>query len=82
MSKMKDRAPIIIIIIIIIIVPVYQAVIKPIWTYAIELWRCVSKSNVAIIQRSQSKILRTTANAPLVCIKSHTPYRPQHPLYK
>ena len=42
---------------------VYKAVIKPIWTYGIELWGCASKSNIAIIQRSQSKILRTTANA-------------------
>ena len=42
---------------------VYQAVIKPIWIYATELWRCASTSNVAIIQRSQPKILRTTANA-------------------
>jgi len=43
---------------------VYKAVIKPIWTYGIELWGCASKSNAAIIQRSQSKILRTIANAP------------------
>ena len=42
---------------------VYKAVIKPVWTYAIELWGCASKSNVPIIQRSQPKILRTTANA-------------------
>ena len=32
---------------------VYVAVIKPIWTYGIELWGCASKSNAAIIQRSQ-----------------------------
>jgi len=43
---------------------VYKAVIKPIWTHGIELWRCASKSNIAIIQRLQSKILRTIANAP------------------
>jgi len=43
---------------------VYKAVIKPIWTYGIELWGCASKSNAAIMQRSQSKILRTIANAP------------------
>jgi len=50
---------------------VYKAVIKPIWTYAIELWGCASKSSVAIIQRSQSKILRTTANAPRF-VSNHT----------
>jgi hypothetical protein len=36
----------------------YQAVIKPIWSYGIELWGCAS------MQRSQSKILRFLANAP------------------
>ena len=61
---------------------VYKAVIKPIWTYGIELWGCARKSNVAIIQRSQSKILRTIAKCSLVCNKSYTPYRPQHPLRK
>jgi hypothetical protein len=66
---MKDRAPTIIIII--IIVPVYQAVIKPIWTYATELWGCASKPSVAIIQRSQPKILRTIANAPWF-VSNHT----------
>lgn len=37
---------------------------KPIWTYGIELWLCASKSSVAIIQRSQSKMLRMLTNAP------------------
>jgi hypothetical protein len=31
---------------------VYKAVIKPIWTYGIELWGCASKSNTAIMQRA------------------------------
>jgi hypothetical protein len=44
--------------------PVYKAVIKPIWTYGIELWGCASKSNTAIMQTAQSKILRTASNAP------------------
>jgi hypothetical protein len=39
-------------------------VIKPSWTYGQELWGCASESNVAIIQISQSKILRQIANAP------------------
>jgi hypothetical protein len=34
---------------------VYEAVIKPNWTYGIELWGCASKSNTAIMQRTQSK---------------------------
>jgi hypothetical protein len=36
----------------------------PIWTYGLELWGCARKSNISIIQRSQSKILRTIVDAP------------------
>jgi hypothetical protein len=43
---------------------IYKVVIKPIWSYGIELWGCASKSNIVIMQRSQSKILRAIANAP------------------
>jgi hypothetical protein len=42
----------------------YKAIIKPIWTYGIELWGCTSKSHIAKMQRSQSKILRMITNAP------------------
>ena len=34
------------------------------WTYGIELWGCATKSNTAVIQRYQSKLLRTITNAP------------------
>jgi hypothetical protein len=50
---------------------VYKAVIKPIRTYGIELWGCASKSNTAIMQRAQSKILRTITNAPWY-VTNHT----------
>jgi hypothetical protein len=43
---------------------IYKTVIKPIWTYGIGLWGCASKTNIAIIQRAQSKILHSIANAP------------------
>ena len=43
---------------------IYKTVIIPIWTYGIELWGCASKSNINIIQRSQSKILRMLVDAP------------------
>jgi hypothetical protein len=43
---------------------IYKTILKPIWTYGIELWGCASKSNIAIMQRYQSKILRKIANAP------------------
>jgi hypothetical protein len=36
----------------------YKTIIKPIWVYGIELWGCGSTSNISIIQRRQSKILR------------------------
>jgi hypothetical protein len=43
---------------------VCKAVINPIWNYRIELWGCVSKYNIVIMQRSQSIILRAITNAP------------------
>lgn len=49
----------------------YKAVIKPVWTYGIELWGCSSKSNVNIIQRFQSKTLRLLVNAPWY-VSNHT----------
>jgi len=33
---------------------IYKTVLKPVWTYGIELWGCASKSNIEIIQRYQS----------------------------
>jgi hypothetical protein len=36
----------------------YKSIITPIWTYGIELWGCACKSNIAVIQKCQSKILR------------------------
>jgi len=42
----------------------YKTVIAPIWTYGLELWGCASKSNIAVIQRFQSKLLRAILNAP------------------
>jgi hypothetical protein len=41
-----------------------QLQLLPIWTYGLELWGCASKSNISIIQRSQSKILRMIVDAP------------------
>ena len=43
---------------------IYKTVLKPVWTYGIELWGCATKSNIAVIQRYQSKLLRTITNAP------------------
>jgi hypothetical protein len=43
---------------------IYKIIIIPIRTYGLELWGCASKSNISIIQRSQSKILRKIVDAP------------------
>jgi len=42
----------------------YQTILKPVWTNGIELWGCANKSNIAIMQRYQSKLLRTITNPP------------------
>lgn len=42
----------------------YKVVFKPIWTYGIQLWGSASKSNLNIIQRFQSKMLRRILGAP------------------
>jgi hypothetical protein len=36
----------------------YKTILKPIWTYGIQLWRTASTSNIEILERFQSKILR------------------------
>jgi hypothetical protein len=43
---------------------IYKTVLKPMWTYGIELWGCATKSSIAVIQRYQSRLLRTITNAP------------------
>jgi hypothetical protein len=40
-------------------ITIYQAIIKPVWTYGIELWGCSKPSNTKILQT-----LRKLANAP------------------
>jgi hypothetical protein len=42
---------------------IYKTILKPVWTYGIELWGCASNSNIEIIQRYQSKLLRLITNA-------------------
>jgi hypothetical protein len=42
----------------------YKAVLKPIWTYGIQLWGTGSNSNIEILQGFQSKTLRSILNAP------------------
>jgi len=42
----------------------YKAILKPIWTYGVQLWGTASNSNIEIIQRFQNKYLRIIVNAP------------------
>ncbi|KAJ4435260.1 hypothetical protein ANN_23838 [Periplaneta americana] len=43
---------------------VHKVILKPIWTYGIQLWGTASNSNIEILQRYQSKTLRSIATAP------------------
>jgi hypothetical protein len=45
-------------------ITIYKAIIKPVWTYGIELWGCSKPSNTKIPQTFQSKTLRKLANGP------------------
>ena len=42
----------------------YKVILKPIWTYGVQLWGCAKPSNTEVLQRIQSKILRIAFNAP------------------
>jgi hypothetical protein len=43
---------------------IYKAILKPIRTYAIQLWGTASTSNIEILERSQSKVLRVIVDVP------------------
>jgi hypothetical protein len=43
---------------------IYEVILKPIWTYGIELWGTISNSNIEILECFQSKVLRLIVNAP------------------
>jgi hypothetical protein len=43
---------------------IYKAIFKPIWTYGIQLWGTTSNSNIKILERFQSKVLRLIVDAP------------------
>jgi hypothetical protein len=43
---------------------VYRAILKPIWTYGIQLWGTTSNSNIEILERFQSKVMWLIVDAP------------------
>jgi hypothetical protein len=42
----------------------YKTILKPIWTYGIQLWGTASTSSIEILERFQSKALRMIVDAP------------------
>ena len=42
----------------------YKAILKPICTYGVQLWGSASNSNIDILERFQSKVLRIINDAP------------------
>jgi hypothetical protein len=42
----------------------YKAILKPVWTYGIQLWGSAANSNLEILERFQSKVLRIIVYAP------------------
>jgi len=42
----------------------YKQILKPVWTYGIQLRGCTKQNNIAIIQRFQNKALRNIVDAP------------------
>jgi hypothetical protein len=42
----------------------YITILKPIWTYGIQLWGTASTSNIESLERFQSKALRIIVDAP------------------
>jgi hypothetical protein len=46
------------------IILAYKVILKPIWTYDIQLWGLASISNIEILERFQGKVLRMITDAP------------------
>jgi hypothetical protein len=42
----------------------YTQMLKPVWTYDIQVWGCTAQSTIAVIQCFQNKVLRDILNAP------------------
>jgi hypothetical protein len=42
----------------------YKQVIRPVWSYGIELCGCTSDSNTEVIQHDQNKLLKCIVSAP------------------
>jgi hypothetical protein len=49
----------------------YKTILKPIWTYGIQLWGTASTSNIEILECFQSKALRMIVDAPWYVPNNH-----------
>ena len=52
----------------------YKSLLRPIWTYGIQLFGAAKKSNLSVLQRFQSKCLRLITGAPSPCTLATRPY--------
>ena len=43
---------------------IYQQVLKPVWTYGIQLWGCAKRTHILTIQKFQNKVLRCVVDSP------------------
>lgn len=43
---------------------IYKQVLKPVWTYGLQLWGCARTTNIEPIQKFQNKVLRSIVDAP------------------
>jgi len=41
----------------------YKQILKPVWTYGIQLWGCTRQSNIDIIQPFQNNVFRNIVGA-------------------
>jgi hypothetical protein len=52
----------------------YKIILKPVWTYGIEIWGVSKPSNTKILQAFQSKNIATDHQRPMVCQQPDTAY--------
>lgn len=53
---------------------IYKSIIKPIWTYGVQLWGTAKTSNIQKLERAQTKIIRAMLGAPRYIKKTLTYY--------
>jgi hypothetical protein len=49
----------------------HKQVLRPVWSYGIQLWGCASYSNIQVIQRFQNRVLKCIVQAPWYIRNSH-----------